>query len=171
MGARQGREKAESMVLEDPACFGQSDLASQAVEETSTELALQLRHVLGQGGLTQVHGLCGRAEAAGLGDGQEHLELPESRLHKLCLIRRITTSNWSLCKETATLSPVDPLRYEPVVRLSAFVAVFVLLAATEALLPRRDRAVIRWWRWPPNITLVVLNTVILRAALPATALC
>jgi len=64
---------------------------------------------------------------------------------------------------------VDALRYEPVVRLSAFVAAFVLLAATEALLPRRDRAVIRWWRWPTNITLVVLNTVILRAALPVTA--
>jgi len=64
---------------------------------------------------------------------------------------------------------VDALRYEPVVRLSAFVSVFVLLAAAEALFPRRDRAVIRRWRWPTNITLVVLNTVVLRAALPVTA--
>lgn len=64
---------------------------------------------------------------------------------------------------------MDALRYEPVVRLSAFVAVFVLLAAAETLFPRRDRAVIRRWRWPTNITLVVLNTVVLRAALPVTA--
>lgn len=64
---------------------------------------------------------------------------------------------------------VDALRYEPAVRLGAFVAVFALLAAAEALFPRRDRAVIRRWRWPTNITLVVLNTVILRAALPVTA--
>jgi sterol desaturase/sphingolipid hydroxylase (fatty acid hydroxylase superfamily) len=64
---------------------------------------------------------------------------------------------------------VDALRHEPVVRLSAFVAVFVLLAAAETLFPRRDRAVIRRWRWPTNIALVVLNTVVLRAALPVTA--
>lgn len=64
---------------------------------------------------------------------------------------------------------MDALRHEPVVRLSAFVAVFVLLAAAETLFPRRDRAVIRRWRWPTNIALVVLNTVVLRAALPVTA--
>ena len=64
---------------------------------------------------------------------------------------------------------MDALRYEPAVRLSAFVAVFVLMAAGEALFPRRDRTVIRRWRWPTNITLVVLNTLVLRAALPVTA--
>lgn len=168
-GARQGREKPECMVLEDPAGFRQGHLPSQAVEQTSAELALHLRHVLGEGRLTQVHGLRGRTEAAGFGHGQEHFELPEGSLHKIDLIRAITTSDWSLCKGTATLSRVDALRYEPVVRLSAFVAVFVLLAAAEALFPRRDRAVIRRWRWPTNITLVMLNTVVLRAALPVTA--
>ena len=61
------------------------------------------------------------------------------------------------------------MRYEPVVRLSAFVAVFVLLAAAEALFPRRDRAIIRRWRWPTNIALVVLNALLVRAALPVTA--
>jgi len=168
-GARQGREKPEGMVLEDPAGFGEGNLPSQAVEEASAEVALHLRHVLGEGRLTQVHGLRGRTEAAGFGHGQEHFELPEGSLHKTDLIRAITTSDWSLCKGTATLCRVDALRYEPVVRLGAFVAVFVLLAAAEALFPRRDRAVTRRWRWPANITLVVLNTVVLRAALPVTA--
>ena len=64
---------------------------------------------------------------------------------------------------------MDALRYEPVVRVSVFVAAFVLLAAAEALFPRRRRAVIRRWRWPTNIALVVLNTIGLRAALPVTA--
>lgn len=54
-------------------------------------------------------------------------------------------------------------------RVSAFVAVFVLMAAAETLFPRRERAVIRRWRWPTNITLVALNTLVLRAALPVTA--
>jgi sterol desaturase/sphingolipid hydroxylase (fatty acid hydroxylase superfamily) len=53
--------------------------------------------------------------------------------------------------------------------LSAFVAVFVLLAAAEALFPRRDRAVTRRWRWPTNITLVALNALLLRVAFPVTA--
>jgi sterol desaturase/sphingolipid hydroxylase (fatty acid hydroxylase superfamily) len=64
---------------------------------------------------------------------------------------------------------VDVVTYETAVRLSAFGAAFVLLAAAEALFPRRDRAVTRRWRWPTNITLVVLNALLLRAALPVTA--
>jgi len=64
---------------------------------------------------------------------------------------------------------VNALSYEPTIRLGAFVAVFVLLAAGEALIPRRNRAVTRRWRWPTNITLVVLNTVLVRTALPVTA--
>ena len=64
---------------------------------------------------------------------------------------------------------MNALSYEPTIRLGAFVAVFVLLAAGEALIPRRNRAVARRWRWPTNITLVVLNTVLVRTALPVTA--
>jgi sterol desaturase/sphingolipid hydroxylase (fatty acid hydroxylase superfamily) len=64
---------------------------------------------------------------------------------------------------------VNALSYEPTIRLGAFVVVFVLLAAGEALIPRRNRAVTRRWRWPTNITLVVLNTVLVRTALPVTA--
>jgi sterol desaturase/sphingolipid hydroxylase (fatty acid hydroxylase superfamily) len=168
-GARQGREEPMRMVLEDAAGFGEGHLSSQAVEETSAELALHLRHVLGEGGLAQVHGLCGSPEAPGFGHGQEDFELPEGGLHKTYLIRGITTSDWSLCKGTTTLGPVNPLSYEPAIRLGAFVLVFVLLAAGEALVPRRSRAVTRRWRWPTNITLVVLNTVLVRTALPVTA--
>jgi len=64
---------------------------------------------------------------------------------------------------------VNALSYEPTIRLGAFVVVFVLLAAGEALIPRRNRAVSRRWRWPTNITLVALNTVLVRTALPVTA--
>jgi sterol desaturase/sphingolipid hydroxylase (fatty acid hydroxylase superfamily) len=67
------------------------------------------------------------------------------------------------------LGLVNAVSYEPTIRLGAFVAVFVLLAAGEALIPRRNRAVTRRWRWPTNITLVVLNTVVVRTALPVTA--
>ena len=64
---------------------------------------------------------------------------------------------------------MNALRYEPAIRLGVFVVVFVLLAAGEALVPRRHRAVSRSWRWPTNITLVGLNTVLVRTVLPVTA--
>jgi sterol desaturase/sphingolipid hydroxylase (fatty acid hydroxylase superfamily) len=81
----------------------------------------------------------------------------------------IRTSNWRLCKDTVRLGPVDTLMSEPEIRLVAFVAVFALLAAGEALIPRRARAVNRRARWPTNIALVVLNTLAMRLALPVTA--
>jgi sterol desaturase/sphingolipid hydroxylase (fatty acid hydroxylase superfamily) len=64
---------------------------------------------------------------------------------------------------------VNALRYEPAIRLGAFVVVFVLLSAGEALVPRRHRTVSRSWRWPTNITLVGLNAVLVRTVLPVTA--
>lgn len=65
--------------------------------------------------------------------------------------------------------PVSLLRYEPGIRVVVFITVFLVLAAGEALIPRRARAVGRQWRWPTNITLVALNTLIIRLALPMTA--
>jgi sterol desaturase/sphingolipid hydroxylase (fatty acid hydroxylase superfamily) len=50
-----------------------------------------------------------------------------------------------------------------------FVVAFALLAAAEALIPRRRRVATRRWRWPTNIGLVVLNTVLVRTVLPVTA--
>jgi sterol desaturase/sphingolipid hydroxylase (fatty acid hydroxylase superfamily) len=65
--------------------------------------------------------------------------------------------------------PVDVLKYEPGIRLVVFVAALLLLAGGEALVPRRARSVVRPWRWPTNLTLVALNTVVTRALLPLTA--
>ena len=61
------------------------------------------------------------------------------------------------------------MRYEPGIRLVVFITAFLLLAAGEALSPRRARAVVRRWRWPTNVTLVALNTLLIRMALPLTA--
>ena len=66
--------------------------------------------------------------------------------------------------------PVDVLKYEPGIRLVVFITAFLLLAGGEALIPRRARSVVRPWRWPTNLILVALNTLIIRALLPLTAL-
>lgn len=50
---------------------------------------------------------------------------------------------------------------EGLLRLSVFLSVFVVLAAAEALWPRRP-IVTRVQRWSTNIALVVFNTVVLR---------
>ena len=65
--------------------------------------------------------------------------------------------------------PVDVLQYEPGIRLVVFITAFLLLAGGEALVPRRARSVVRPWRWPTNLTLVALNTLMIRALLPVTA--
>jgi sterol desaturase/sphingolipid hydroxylase (fatty acid hydroxylase superfamily) len=65
--------------------------------------------------------------------------------------------------------PVDVLKHEPGIRLVVFITAFLLLAGGEALIPRRARSVVRPWRWPTNLTLVALNTLIIRALLPLTA--
>ena len=77
--------------------------------------------------------------------------------------------NWSLCKEPNTLGSMEIVRYEPGIRLAVFITVFGLLAVGETLMPRRARSVVRRWRWPANMTLVVLNTLVLRMVLPLTA--
>ena len=49
------------------------------------------------------------------------------------------------------------LGHEPQVRLSIFLGVFALVAAAEALLPRRRSAYSRLARWPGNIGIVVVK--------------
>jgi len=66
-------------------------------------------------------------------------------------------------------SLVDAVAHEPAIRLAAFVAVLTLLAAAEAKAPRRARPVGRRARWPSNLALPVLNTLLVRALLPITA--
>lgn len=58
---------------------------------------------------------------------------------------------------------------EPIVRLVVFLGVLGLVAAWEALAPRRRRALPRWTRWPSNLAIVALNTALVRVSFPVTA--
>ena len=62
---------------------------------------------------------------------------------------------------------------EIILRLGAFLALFALFAALEALLPRRVRALPAWRRWPTNWAMVLLANALLRRmalALPLRAI-
>ena len=64
---------------------------------------------------------------------------------------------------------MDMLTIEPALRLSLFLAVLAAMAAWEALAPRRARELPRRSRWPANLGIVVLNTVVVRLLFPAAA--
>jgi sterol desaturase/sphingolipid hydroxylase (fatty acid hydroxylase superfamily) len=55
------------------------------------------------------------------------------------------------------------------VRVSAFVAVFAVMASWEVMAPRRVRSLPRRARWPLNLGLVALNTSLLRIVFPLGA--
>ncbi|MFN0218226.1 MAG: sterol desaturase family protein [Hyphomicrobium sp.] len=59
--------------------------------------------------------------------------------------------------------------YEPLIRLSAFAGVFALIAGWEIMAPRRRQQIGRGRRWPSNIGVVVLDTILVRLLLPTTA--
>ncbi|MFH1518845.1 MAG: sterol desaturase family protein [Pseudomonadota bacterium] len=61
------------------------------------------------------------------------------------------------------------LANEPMIRLSAFLGVFLIMAALEAASPRRRRQVSRLLRWSNNLALVALDTAVLRIAFPILA--
>lgn len=64
------------------------------------------------------------------------------------------------------------MQYEMILRLSVFLVLFALFAGLEALAPRRPRCQPRSIRWFTNLSLVVLDTLALRAlavALPFLA--
>lgn len=61
------------------------------------------------------------------------------------------------------------LAHEPLLRLSCFVGVLLLMALLEARWPRRARAHGRWRRWPANLAIVAVNTLVLRLLFPAAA--
>ena len=65
---------------------------------------------------------------------------------------------------------MDVVAHEPAIRLTIFVAVFSLLAASEAIAPRRARAISRRIRWPNNLAIPILSTLLLRVFLPTTAM-
>ena len=58
---------------------------------------------------------------------------------------------------------------ESAVRLSAFFGILVGMALLEARFPRRERSVSRLVRWPSNIGIVFLNTIVLRIIFPTAA--
>jgi sterol desaturase/sphingolipid hydroxylase (fatty acid hydroxylase superfamily) len=58
---------------------------------------------------------------------------------------------------------------EAATRLAAFIGVFTAMALWEVAAPRRIRSHERSRRWPSNLTIVALNTGLLRIMLPATA--
>ena len=61
------------------------------------------------------------------------------------------------------------LTNEPLIRLTAFAGIFAVMAAWEILAPRRDQKLGRGTRWPSNIGIVVLDTVLVRLVFPTTA--
>ncbi|MBD2150113.1 sterol desaturase family protein [Pseudanabaena sp. FACHB-1277] len=58
---------------------------------------------------------------------------------------------------------------EALIRLSFFCGTFVIMAIWEAIAPRRMLIISKPLRWINNLSLVVLNTLILRAVLPMAA--
>jgi sterol desaturase/sphingolipid hydroxylase (fatty acid hydroxylase superfamily) len=61
------------------------------------------------------------------------------------------------------------LAHEAAIRLSAFTGVFAAMALWELLAPRRSQAIGRLWRWPGNIGVVVLDTLLVRLVFPTAA--
>jgi sterol desaturase/sphingolipid hydroxylase (fatty acid hydroxylase superfamily) len=63
----------------------------------------------------------------------------------------------------------DILAGEPLFRLIIFVGVFAVMAVWEILAPRREQRIGRGVRWPSNIGIVILDTVLVRLVFPTTA--
>ena len=61
------------------------------------------------------------------------------------------------------------LANEPAIRLGFFLGIFATMIVWEIVLPRRRRATSRWVRWPSNLGVVVLNTVLIRLLIPTAA--
>jgi sterol desaturase/sphingolipid hydroxylase (fatty acid hydroxylase superfamily) len=61
------------------------------------------------------------------------------------------------------------LAHEPAIRLIVFFGVLAVMAFWEAAAPRRPATLGRWARWPSNLGIVALNTVVVRLLLPTTA--
>jgi sterol desaturase/sphingolipid hydroxylase (fatty acid hydroxylase superfamily) len=61
------------------------------------------------------------------------------------------------------------LEYEPYIRLAAFCGVFALMAIWEFVLPRRKQTIGRGWRWPNNLGVVAVDTLLVRVLFPTTA--
>jgi sterol desaturase/sphingolipid hydroxylase (fatty acid hydroxylase superfamily) len=63
----------------------------------------------------------------------------------------------------------DILASGPQIRLVVFAGIFAVMAAWEMLAPRRQQRIGRGARWPSNISIVILDTVLVRLVFPTTA--
>lgn len=61
------------------------------------------------------------------------------------------------------------LAHEPAMRLISFAGMLIAMALWEAWAPRRRPLASRWVRWPSNLGIAALNTVVLRLASPFAA--
>jgi sterol desaturase/sphingolipid hydroxylase (fatty acid hydroxylase superfamily) len=68
------------------------------------------------------------------------------------------------------MASAETAAYEPLLRLAAFCAVFVLIAVWEVLAPRRARQFPRAARWPHNIALLAVDVIALRVLAPGAAI-
>jgi sterol desaturase/sphingolipid hydroxylase (fatty acid hydroxylase superfamily) len=61
------------------------------------------------------------------------------------------------------------LTHEQAIRLGFFLGVLAIMAAWEAAAPRRRRNIPRLLRWPNNLAVVAIDTVLVRLAFPVAA--
>jgi len=61
------------------------------------------------------------------------------------------------------------LTHAVLIRLSAFAGVFAGMALWELLAPRRQERIKRLRRWPGNVGIVVLDTLLVRLVFPTAA--
>lgn len=67
------------------------------------------------------------------------------------------------------LTPSFILANEPMIRIGFFFSVLVAMMGWEALAPRRTRTLSRWSRWPSNLGVVALNTLLVRLVFASAA--
>lgn len=63
----------------------------------------------------------------------------------------------------------DLLDHEPAIRLSGFLGVLLVMGLWEVAAPRRRCVFPRLLRWSNNLALAILNTALVRLALPVVA--
>jgi len=61
------------------------------------------------------------------------------------------------------------LSHEPAIRLGVYLGLLILLMLAEAVLPRRPLGNPRWRRWPGNLGIAALNSVLVRLIVPGAA--
>ena len=61
------------------------------------------------------------------------------------------------------------MAHEPLIRLAAFAAVLAAMALWEVLAPRRRQLIARVERWPGNLGVVAIDTLLIRLVFPVTA--